>query len=504
MPDTTGDIAESHAVPALCANIIGGKIHSEGERIPVICPETEEVVTHAVEADEETLDLAVTTAGNAFEDGAWSRAPMEHRQQVLERIADLIEKHQEELAWLETLNIGSPIRQSETRHVTRAVLNFRFFAEYISQASGDAYSQQADYLTFVTREPVGVAALIGPWNAPIALTTMKIAGAIAFGNSCVVKPSEISPLTAFRVTQLIHEAGVPDGVVNLVNGRGATTGAALSSHNGIDRLSFTGGTATGRAIMAAAGANLVPVTLELGGKSANIIFDDADYERALDGSLMGIFSNNGQQCLAGSRILVQRSIFDRFVADFVSRTKNLRIGSSFDRRTEIGPLATKSHFERVLSFTDLAREEGCEILTGGGRVEGFSKGYFFEPTVAVTPRNDLRICQEEIFGPFATIQVFDTAEEAWRIANESEFGLVSYVWTSSLDNATAAHKAIKAGIVLINTPIVRELRAPFGGFKESGVGAEGGAACEAFYTEQKTTVIPVAKPPLAKLGSDAS
>ncbi|WP_370336698.1 aldehyde dehydrogenase [Parvularcula marina] len=503
MPDTTGDIAASHKIPALCGNIIGGETYTQGDQIPVICPETEEVVTHAVEADDETLDLAIRTAQETFEQGEWSKASSDHRQKVLFRIADLIEKHQEELAWLETLNIGAPIRQSETRHVTRAVLNFRFFAEYCSQTSGDAYYQQPDYLTVVTREPVGVAALIGPWNAPIALTTMKIAGAIAFGNSCVVKPSEFSPLTAFRVTQLLLEAGLPEGVVNLVNGRGGSTGAALSSHDGIDRLSFTGGTATGRAIMSAAGKNLVPVTLELGGKSANIIFDDADYEQALDGSLLGIFSNNGQQCLAGSRILVQRSIFDRFVADFVSRTNNLRMGSSFDRRTEIGPLATKSHFNRVLSFADLAREEGCEILTGGRAADGYSSGYFFEPTVAVTPRNDLRICQEEIFGPFATIQVFDTPEDAWRIANESDFGLVSYVWTSSLETATTAHKAIKAGMVLINTPIVRELRAPFGGFKDSGVGSESGASCEAFYTEQKTTVIPMAKPTLPKLGSEA-
>lgn len=493
-------IGATHSIPVLCHNIIGGQVYEDGEQIAIINPETEKCISHAVEADAAMVDATVRAARDAYESGVWASSSIEDRQKTLLDIADILENHAEELAWLETVNIGVPIAQSENRHVPRAIYNFRFFAEYISQTNGSVFTQQNDFMTLVTREPVGVAALIGPWNAPIALTTMKIAGAIAFGNSCVVKPSEVSPITAYRLVELIHEAGLPDGVVNLVNGRGAVTGAALSSHSDINRLSFTGGTATGRAIMSAGGANLVPATLELGGKSANIIFDDADFDRAINAALLSIFSNNGQQCLAGSRILVQRSTLDRFLEHFIARTEALKIGSSFDRDTEIGPLATREHYDRVMSFIDLVKEEECEVLTGGGRAEKFDRGYFIKPTVVLTQSNSSRICQDEIFGPYATIQAFDTPQDAFDIANDSDFGLVSYIWTSSLDNAFAAHRAIKSGTVLINTPIVRELRAPFGGFKDSGVGREGGEACEAFYTEQKTTVISVAKPPLQELG----
>ncbi len=490
----------SRTISRICPNIIKGKAYSAGRKLPVIDPANEELISEISEADPDMVSRAVKAARQTFEDGIWSQSSIEKRQHILNKIADLLEQNAEELAWLESRNIGAPISQSRARHVPRAVYNFRFFAEYISQSSHESYDQLEDYLTIISREPVGVAALIGPWNAPIALTTMKIAAAIAFGNSCVVKPSEVSPLTALRVLELMHEAGLPEGVVNLINGRGAITGAALAAHPDIEVLSFTGGTATGRAIMSAAGANLTPVTLELGGKSANIIFDDADFDQALDGALLGIFSNNGQQCLAGSRILLQKNIAERFLSAFVERTKNLRIGDPMDEKTEIGPLTTKEHFERVLSFADIAANEGAKILCGGGKVEGFTKGYYFNPTAVLVSDNKSRVCQEEIFGPFATFQIFETEEQAWQIANETRFGLFNYVWTENLQTAMTAHKRLQSGTICINTPIVRELRAPFGGFKESGVGRESGKACEHFYTEEKVTVIPTKRKKLNQMG----
>ncbi|MEE2921386.1 MAG: aldehyde dehydrogenase [Pseudomonadota bacterium] len=488
------------SVPDACLNFINGKWVGGGTQLPVINPTNETVLTHIAEASAQDVDAAVQAARESFEAGEWAGTDLETRQRLLFRIADLIDEHSDELAWLETTNIGAPIAQCRARHVPRAAYNFRFFAEYISQIRSDAYTQLENYLSVVTREPVGVAALIGPWNAPIALTSMKIAAALAFGNSCVVKPSEVSPLTAVRMVALICEAGLPAGVINLVNGSGAVTGAALAAHPEVDVLSFTGGTATGRAIMSAAGRNLTPVTLELGGKSANIIFADADFDRALDGALLSIFSNNGQQCLAGSRILVQEELADRFIEAFVQRARNLRIGDPLLEDTEIGPLATKQHFERVHSFIDTLEADGCELLLGGKPCEGFESGYYYEPTIVRAPNNKAVVCQEEIFGPFATFQTFRTADEAWAIANDSKFGLLGYVWTTDYATAMAAHEHVKSGVLCINSPIIRELRAPFGGYKESGVGRESGAACEAFYSEVKTTAFLTGDVPLRKLG----
>jgi acyl-CoA reductase-like NAD-dependent aldehyde dehydrogenase len=328
---------------------------------------------------------------------------------------------------------------------------------------------------------------------------MKIASSIAFGNSCVLKPSEQAPLGISLLASLLSEAGLPDGVVNLVNGRGASTGDRLVRHPDVDVVTFTGGTHTGRLIMQAAGESLKPATVELGGKSANIIFEDADFEQALDGALLGIFTNNGQQCLAGSRILVQRSIAKRFVEAFVARARAIRVGDPRDPATEVGPLVSHRHMQHVLSFVP---GEGSvdRILPGGGPVEGLDKGCYVEPTLVATT-NDSRIAQEEIFGPFAALIVFDTDEEAYRIANDSRFGLVSYVWSQSLARIMEAQERIEAAIVWCNTPMMRELRAPFGGYKDSGVGADGGKACEAFYTRQKTVSIPRRPLTLRKLGA---
>jgi acyl-CoA reductase-like NAD-dependent aldehyde dehydrogenase len=471
-----------------------------GPVLPVIYPATEETISTLEEASADEVDRAVRAARASFADGPWRRMDVAARQAILRRLGALVRDHAKELAWLECLNSGIPMRHLASGQIPRAAYNFEFFAEFIGQSAGQVYTQDPRYLTIVTREPIGVATLIGPWNAPLALTSMKIAGCIAFGNSCVVKPSEQTPLAVARLMELIQEAGVPPGVVNLVNGRGGVTGDALVRHPEVDLVSFTGGTSTGRAIMAAAGAGLKPCSLELGGKSANIVFASADIERALDGALLGIFSNNGQQCLAGSRILVERGIAKDFIAAFVERTKKLRIGDPMDPATEIGPLAFRAHLDRVLSFVDVAKSDGAELLVGGAAATGFARGTYMQPTAVLAPGNDSRICQEEVFGPFATFLIFDGFDEAIAMANQSRFGLVSYVWSEDVTTVLQASRSIRSGVVWVNTPMMRELRAPFGGFGDSGMGREGGMASMHFYTGEKTTSIPIGPVPMTRLG----
>ncbi|WP_299882536.1 aldehyde dehydrogenase [uncultured Sulfitobacter sp.] len=470
-----------------------------GPDLPVFYPATGQQISILVEDDAASVDVAVTAARLAFDRGPWRGLSTAERINVLERCGQLIRDNADELARLECAATGLLLRELKERHMARAAYNFRFFADFISQRAGERYDQTPGYMTTVVREPVGVAALIAPWNAPVALATMKIAAALAFGNTCVLKPSEQTPLALARLVALLQEV-LPTGVLNLVNGRGPVTGAALVAHPGVDLVSFTGGTETGRAIMSAAGQRLVPCTMELGGKSANVVFASADPERALDGALLGIFSNNGQQCLAGSRILVERSIFDDFVGRFVERAERIRIGDPTLAATELGPLASHPHMTRVLGFVDTARAEGGAVLTGGTRRDDLGEGYFVAPTAVSVPSNAARTAQDEIFGPFATFLPFDSVEEAAAIANDTQFGLVSYVWSDHLPTVMTMTEQLRSGVVWVNTPMMRELRAPFGGYKNSGVGREGGAACEAFYTEEKTVTLPKTPPPLRRLG----
>ncbi|SHG67913.1 aldehyde dehydrogenase [Marivita hallyeonensis] len=470
-----------------------------GPDLPVFYPASGQQISVLVEDDADAVDVAVTTARRAFDTGPWPGLSTAERTAVLERCGQVIRDHADELARLECAATGLLLRELRERHMVRAAYNFRFFADYISQRAGERYDQTPGYLTTVVREPVGVAALIAPWNAPVALATMKIAAALSFGNTCVLKPSEQTPLALARLVELLQDV-LPEGVLNLVNGRGPVTGAALVAHPGVDLVSFTGGTETGRAIMSTAGQRLVPCTMELGGKSANVIFANADLDRALDGALLGIFSNNGQQCLAGSRILVERSIFDDFVGRFIDRAQQIRVGDPTLAETELGPLASHPHMMRVLGFVDTARADGGALLTGGVRRDDLGEGYFVAPTAVTVPGNDARTAQDEIFGPFATFLPFDTVEDAATIANDTQFGLVSYVWSDHLPTVMTMTERLRSGVVWVNTPMMRELRAPFGGYKNSGVGREGGAACEAFYTEEKTVTLPKTPPPLRRLG----
>ncbi len=488
--------------PARVTGLVAGAPSAGGgPDLPVYYPATGAQVSSLVEDGPDAVAAAVAAARKAFDKGPWARLTLTQRIEVLDRCRQIILDHSDELARLECATTGLVLKELRARHIERAAYNFRFFAEYISQSAGQRYDQTPGYMTTVSRVPVGVAALIAPWNAPVALATMKLAAALAFGNTCVLKPSEQTPLALARLVELMQEV-LPEGVLNLVNGRGPVTGAALVADPRVDLVSFTGGTETGRSIMSAAGRNLVPCTMELGGKSANVIFASADQERALDGALIGIFSNNGQQCLAGSRILVERSIFDDFVGRFVERAEQIRVGDPLDDTTEIGPLASLPHMNRVLGFVETARGDGGDLLTGGHRRDDLGDGYFVAPTAVRVPSNAADVAQREVFGPFATFLPFDTAEEAAAIANDTEFGLVSYVWSDHLPTVMQMTEAMRSGVVWVNTPMMRELRAPFGGFGASGVGREGGASCEAFYTEERTVTIPTVPPPLRRLGTN--
>ena len=473
--------------------------HGSGVEVPVFYPGNGKQVSVLVEDTADDVEKAVASARKTFDTTSWAKLSVEKRIEILESCRQVILDNIDELALLECLGTGLILREIKGFHIQRAAYNFRFFAQYISQAHGERYDNTDGYLTLVNREPAGVVGLIAPWNAPMALATMKIAAAIAFGNCAILKPSEQTPFSLIKLANLLKDI-LPEGVFNLVNGRGPVTGSALVSNPGVDRISFTGGTVTGRQVMMDAGKQLTPCTMELGGKSANIVFASADYQRALDGALIGIFSNNGQQCLAGSRILVEEKIFDQFVEEFVQRTKKIVVGDPLNNETEIGPIASKQHMERILSFAEGVQKDGDKLLVGGKRLSEQKDGYFIEPTAVLANSNNSKVCQEEIFGPFASFISFKSEEEAISIANDTEFGLVSYVWSDHMPTIINVSESMRSGVVWVNTPMMRELRAPFGGYHNSGVGREGGYSCEQFYTEEKTVSIPKTPLNLKKFG----
>jgi acyl-CoA reductase-like NAD-dependent aldehyde dehydrogenase len=489
-------------IPDSISAFVNGKTvqHKDPHRIRIINPSDESVVTELLEADETLVNEAVCSASDAFAKGVWSRAAINERQSVLLRCADLIREHAAELAAMDTLCVGLPYHHATLPQVYAAAGWFQYFAGFIETLEEDLYRQLPNTRTLVTREPVGVVGLFSPWNIPVMSAALKLSAALAFGNCCILKPSEQSPCASIRLVELLHEAGLPDGVLNVVNGRGVVTGAALSNHPDVRAISFTGGGQAGSLIASQASKRLAKVTLELGGKSANIIFDDADLDQALDAALVAIFSNNGQGCLAGSRILVAKSIADKFIADFVARSKKIRIGNPFEKTTELGPLSSRSQMERVLSYVDIVKSEGGEILSGGCRASGFEQGFYVQPTVARVSDNNTRVCQEEIFGPFVTFLSFDTEEQAIAIANDTRYGLTAYLWTNDLQRALNVSDQLNSGYVLINTTMQREKNAPFGGFNDSGLDREGGKYSMNFFTEAKTTVIPLAKVHIHKLG----
>lgn len=490
-------------LPWLITGLVNGAAMAEdpsAKRLPVHFPGTGEEIALLQEDDAASVSRAVRTARVQFESGAWSKASTAHRQTIFRQGANLIRQHAEELALLECLCAGLPSSHLASRQVPRAADNLDFFADFIGVMAGETFEQLPGYQTVVTRQPAGVAALFAPWNAPLALASMQIASSLAFGNTCVLKPSEFTPLSILRLVALLEQAGLPTGTISVVNGSGAVTGAALASSADINRIAFTGGGATARQVMAAAADNLTPVHFELGGKSANIVFDDADFDRALDGSLVNIFSNSGQICIAGSRILIQRTVAEPFIDAFIKRVKALKIGDPLDPGVEVGPMAFEAHRQRVIAHIEQAKADGANLLCGGHALPDLGDGYFVAPTVFLVEDNRLALCQEEIFGPVVSIQVFDDDDEAFTLANESRFGLVGYCWTNSLTRAQAFQQQVEAGTLWVNTPLARDLRAPFGGFKESGIGRDGPRQAAEFFTEEKATIYATGKTPIRKMG----
>lgn len=465
--------------------IDGSDIAGEGEAINMVNPATGKVTGKFGEATPGQVDLAVKAARNSFDGGIWADTPFTERQAVLRRMAQAVRESADRVAELQVSEGGMALA-GVRRQVDTAASWFDYFADFLSLDGGEVYRQLGGATAIVEREPIGVCALYSPWNVPTALTTVKLAPALAAGNSVVLKASEETPMTMRLLVDLVESAGLPKGVFNCVNGRGQVTGAALAEHPDVDMVSYTGGHLGGRAVAEAAARRHIPCVAELGGKSATIVFDDADMEAALQGALTMIYASNGEACLAGSRIILQDGIAGEFLAEFGERAGNMVIGDPMDAKTLLGPMITAAHRERVLGFYDSARKDGDTVLFGGPR-EG--DGFFVEPGAIKVATPASRVWREEVFGPLAAIATFKNEDEAVAMANDSEFGLSGYVWARDIGRAMRVSRRIRTGTLVVNGGFMRELNSPFGGFKDSGVGREGGRYSWINYTEAKTTII---------------
>ena len=453
-------------------------------------PSSGEVYGQIPNSTSEDVDLAYKAAKDAFPH--WSKTTLEERSRILIKISELLESNLERFAAAESKDNGKPLRLATQIDIPRAASNFRFFGNAITQFASESHeSVGLDAVNFTLRQPIGVVGCISPWNLPLYLFTWKIAPAIAAGNCVVAKPSEITPMTAFLLGEICSEAGLPKGVLNMVHGLGATAGQAIVSHPNIKAISFTGGTATGAHIARVAAPMFKKLSLELGGKNPNIIFADCDYDTMLDTTVRSSFANQGQICLCGSRIFVEETIYEQFKVDFIQKVKQLKVGHPSEATTTIGALVSKLHLEKVASYIKIAEDEGGKVLVGGLEVTvpNYENGYYLQPTVIEVETNNCRINQEEVFGPVVTIMSFKTAAEALALANDVSYGLSATLWTNNLNRTMQFSQQLQAGIVWVNTWMLRDLRTPFGGTKASGVGREGGFEALRFFTEPKNICI---------------
>jgi len=453
-------------------------------------PAKGEIYGQIPNSTQKDVENAYQAAVDAFP--KWSNTSLEDRSKILSKISSLILEKLDVLAIAESKDNGKPVSLAKTVDIPRAASNFQFFANAITQFSSESHeSVGLDAINFTLRQPLGVVGCISPWNLPLYLFTWKIAPALAAGNCVVAKPSEVTPMTAYLLGEICNDAGLPKGVLNIVHGLGTTTGQAIVEHPNIKAISFTGGTKTGAHIARVAAPMFKKLSLELGGKNPNIIFADCDYNKMLETTVRSSFANQGQICLCGSRILVEEKIYEKFKIDFIKKVKQLKVGHPSEESTDIGALVSKEHLEKIESYIEIAEDEGGKILCGGLEVTlpNYENGYYFQPTIIEVTNNQCKLNQEEIFGPVVTIMSFKTDEEALTLANDVKYGLSSTLWTNNLNRTMKFAKQLHTGIVWVNTWMLRDLRTPFGGAKQSGVGREGGVEALLFFTEPKNVCI---------------
>lgn len=473
-------------------NFIGGVFQPprSGNYIDNINPATGELIGKIPESSEKDVAEAILAAQKAFP--AWSVTPVEKKFRILNHIAELIDQHLDELALAETTDNGKPLWLSKKVDIPRASANFRFFATGIMHFAAESHSMEDKAVNYTLRQPVGIVACISPWNLPLYLFTWKIAPALAAGNCVIAKPSEVTPVTAYLLAHICKEAGLPDGVLNIIHGTGSITGEAIIKHPDIKAISFTGSTRAGERIASVAAPKFKKLSLELGGKNPNIIFADCNWEEMMKTSIQSSFSNQGEICLCGSRILIEESVYAKFKKEFVEKTKQLRVGDPLEENSKQGAIVSRVHFEKINRCIDIARQEGGKILCGGNHVQlagRCANGFFIEPTVIEGLGPDCQTNQEEIFGPVVTLQSFKTEEEALALANATGYGLAATIWTQDISRANRVAAKVESGIIWVNCWLLRDLRTPFGGLKNSGVGREGGWEALRFFTETKNVCI---------------